>query len=230
MELLSLRANLAPCWPDFASAARSSRMPGCKLRPAHEPDCTCDACGRAIGASEPRERCASNSCDDMHLCTACAATACGCPTCGASSGRLYRDRASPFVLRSLMFREAFDAHVDSADVVHPQRMVARSFAVYAERPLLGEAASDGSSVRWWSYADCGAAVRRLAHELRRSCGERDGVPPAVAICASNSVGWLVCDWACVLAGQPVSPWQVGREMSRPVSSPVDRLQPLACNP
>ena len=180
-------------------------MPGCKLRPAHEPDCTCDACGRAIGASEPRERCASNSCDDMHLCTACAATACGCPTCGASSGRLYRDRASPFVLRSLMFREAFDAHVDSADVVHPQRMVARAFAVYAERPLLGEAASDGSSVRWWSYADCGAAVRRLAHELRRSCGERDGVPPAVAICASNSVGWLVCDWACVLAGQPVSP-------------------------
>ena len=97
-------------------------MPGCKLRQAHElpPDCTCDACGRAIGASEPRERCASNSCDDMHLCTACAATA--CPTCGASSDRLYRDRASPFVLRSLMFREAFDAHADSADVVHPLRM------------------------------------------------------------------------------------------------------------
>ena len=180
-------------------------MPGCKLRQAHElpPDCTCDACGRAIGASEPRERCASNSCDDMHLCTACAATA--CPTCGASSDRLYRDRASPFVLRSLMFREAFDAHADSADVVHPLRMVARAFAVYAERPLLGEAASDGSSVRWWSYADCGAAARRLAQELRRSC-EHGGehFQPAVAICASNGVGWLVCDWACVLAGKLVS--------------------------
>jgi hypothetical protein len=139
-------------------------MPGCKLRQAHElpPDCTCDACGRAIGASEPRQRCASNSCDDMHLCIACAATACACPTCGASSGRLYRDRASPFVLRSLLFREAFDAHADSADVVHPQRMVARAFAVYAERPLLGEAASDGSSVQWWSYADCGAAARTTA--------------------------------------------------------------------
>ena len=189
-------------------------MPGCKLRQAHElpPDCTCDACGRAIGASEPRQRCASNSCDDMHLCTACAATACGCPTCGASSGRLYRDRASPFVLRSLVFREAFDAHADSADVVHPQRMVARAFDVYAERPLLGEAASDGSSVRWWSYADCGAAARRLAQELRRSCGHGGehggghggGQQPAVAICASNSVGWLVCDWACVLAGKLVS--------------------------
>jgi hypothetical protein len=184
-------------------------MPGCKLRQAHElpPDCTCDACGRAIGASEPRQRCASNSCDDMHLCIACAATACACPTCGASSGRLYRDRASPFVLRSLLFREAFDAHADSADVVHPQRMVARAFAVYAERPLLGEAASDGSSVQWWSYADCGAAARRLAQELRRSCGhdgEHGGLRPAVAICASNGVGWLVCDWACVLAGKLVS--------------------------
>ena len=172
-------------------ALRDAWMPGCKLRQVHElpSDCSCDACGRAIGATEPRQRCASNSCDDMHLCAACAASQ-ACPTCGASSDRLYRDRASPFVLRSRVFREAFDGHTGSADVVHPRVMVARAFAAYGGRPLLGEAASDGSSVRWWSYAHCATAARRLAYELRRSGAHGGGgAGVAVAICACNSAGW-----------------------------------------
>ena len=102
-------------------------------RPTQLPPCS--ACGRAIGATEPRQRCASSSCDDVQLCSSCGATTQACPGCGASPDRLYRDASSPFVLRTMVFREAFDEHAEAADVVHPRLMVQRAFAVYQQDRL-----------------------------------------------------------------------------------------------
>jgi long-subunit acyl-CoA synthetase (AMP-forming)/thioester reductase-like protein len=103
-----------------------------------------------------------------------------------------------------VFREAFDATMStSVIVVHPHIMVARAFDAYAGRPLLGEPTT-GGSVRWYSYAQCGAAAELFAVQLRHSCRRRSEseAERAVVLCAANGVGWLVADWACALAGLP----------------------------
>lgn len=161
------------------------------------PDCTCSVCEQPILATAPRLRCSNQTCDDVLVCEECAAAVPPCPTCGSSHERLYRDRASPFVLRTRVFREAF---IDDSgtDIVHPSVMVDRALITYCERPLLGEPGSDGS-VHWWSYGHCRVAAMGLARNLRRTCGDAAG---AVLICATNSAGWLVVDWACALALLP----------------------------
>ena len=160
------------------------------------PDALCDVSGRAIVATEPRWRCSNTACDDVHLCSECGGR---CPSCGGSGG-LYRDGASPFVLRTRVFCEAFSAgDAKRSAAVHPQSMVGRAFNVYSARPLLGEPGRDGS-VRWWSYAHVGIAARRVAHMLQDTCV--CGAEGAIVICAPNSAGWLVCDWGAALAGVP----------------------------
>ena len=161
-------------------------------------DCTCNFCTRAIGATEPRWRCANTSCDDLHLCETCSVAP--CPVCGASSPDLYCDLGSAFVLRTRVFRESFAPDSDAAKVVHPWVMVDRAFKVYAERPLLGEPRSD-RLVRWWSYQHCGAAARAFARDLHQNCDPATA-HPAVVICAANSAGWLIADWACAVAELP----------------------------
>ena len=164
-------------------------------------DCTCNVCGQPIGAYEPRSRCAVTQCDDVHLCDQCCTSMQACPSCGTSSLHMYRDGGSSFVLRTRVFREAFDDAADPAGIVHPQVMVARAFAAYAERPLLGR--PDGNeSVRWWSYEQCGAAATRFSHKLRSHCLRGSAPVALVVICASNSIGWLLADWACALSGLP----------------------------
>jgi len=101
-----------------------------------------------------------------------------------------------------MFQEAFSPGCDPTRAVHPSRMVERAFDVYRERPLLGEPMTKGR-IKWWSYEQCGAAAASFGRHLRDSCGG-DGVrdSTAVVICAGNSVGWLIADWACALEGIP----------------------------
>ena len=103
------------------------------------------------------------------------------------------------MLRQAVFREAFADANAPANVVHPRCMIERAFAVYKERPLIGEP-RQGGAVQWWNYAQCGAAAMSLARDLRQSC--TGSSCPAVVICALNSAGWLVADWACALAALP----------------------------
>ena len=179
------------------------------------PDCRCDVCQQNIDAAEPRWRCAANTCDDVHVCEACALAQPQCQTC--ESRQLYLERASPFVLRTRVFRESFSAAdvgaVKSTDVVHPHVMVARAFHAYGGRPLLGEPGG-GSRVHWWSYSQCGAAAQLLACRLWEACRREQGPSGAVVICAANSVGWLITDWACALASLP----SIAIDMSTPPAS------------
>ena len=161
------------------------------------PDCTCWACRADILPIERRWRCHHETCDSVHVCKTCMSH--GCPSCGG--GLLYCDSASPLQLRMQVFRESFSSASNAASVVHPWAMVDRALRVYGERPLLGEPRADGS-VRWWTYHQCGDAARRLARALRQRCSVRGGGPAAVLICASNSPGWLLMDWACALAQLP----------------------------
>ena len=171
---------------------------------AQPPDCTCDVCQREIGSEEHRRRCACTACDDIHVCGGCAAgQGLHCPRC--SSAALYQDRGSGFLLRSRVFAEAFAA--GDHNVVHPRTMLLRALDAYRGRPLLGEvlpplredsAEMATPSVQWFSYAECGHAARKLAAVLQR----QQGMGVAVVICATNSAGWLLADWACVLAGMP----------------------------
>ena len=184
----------------------------------------CALCkGAAIAAEDERFRCVSNTCDDLVLCLPCGeSSGRACPHCG---GRLYRDHASPLLLRTRVFKEAFPPTGDRATttpcdasaeaVVHPWVMVGRALEVYQERPLIGEPTDDGS-VRWWSYEQCRLAVASLAADLRAQVAEAAapaaaaGAPCAghashdccVVLCARNSAGWLLADWACVLARLP----------------------------
>ena len=111
---------------------------------------------------------------------------------------MYQDGASSFVLRTRIFREAFQRNGTAA--IHPRTMLERAFHTYAQRPLLGEPAASGS-VQWWSFRDCGIVVRQIAQEMQRGIAQARPNAAAV-ICARNSMGWLLCDWACALAGIP----------------------------
>jgi len=155
----------------------------------------CDSCGRSLAADEPRQRCSDERCDELRRCRACAGER--CPRCGGDDS-LFVDEASPLALRRRVFAEAFATKAGASEAVDPRLLVARAFAAYAGRPLLGEPRADGS-VRWWSYGRCGAAARALGDEVRRRCG---GGGAAVVICASNSAGWLLADWACALVARP----------------------------
>jgi hypothetical protein len=187
---------------------RACRIAALANQPA---DCSCDVCQRPVAADEPRHRCAGTACDDVHVCDACAAQPpLRCPGCGTEA-LVYRDRASAFLLRSQVFAEAFAdrAAAGPADIVHPRTMVLRALRSYAGRPLLGELFYPPAphqrppppSVRWFSYAQCGAAARALARRLLQLPGPGGG-GWAVAVCAVNSVGWLIADWACALGGTP----------------------------
>lgn len=131
------------------------------------------------------------------------------------------DQASAFVLRTQVFAESFKGAVDNTHsltdkdpVVHPWVMVNRAFNIYGERPLLGEPVTSnqnntfgGSSshMRWWSYTHCALAARNLASKVRKHCyGKGFNVAhkakaKVVLICAPNSAGWLITDWACAIA-------------------------------
>ena len=174
-------------------------LPGIASMTKQPPDASCNICAARIQPTESRYRCSCNACDDMHLCVSCGSHT--CPLCGRSK-QVYVDRASPFVLRTRIFREGFAPAVADAGVVHPFVMVARAFRVYGERPLLGEPAHDGS-VHWWSYACCGQAAHSLAQLLHAACTQSGAhADAAVVICAPNGVGWLLADWACALAAVP----------------------------
>jgi hypothetical protein len=194
-----------------------------------------------IGPEEARFRCASNSCDDWVLCVACGDGSDQGPVAGGRRAsclrcrsRLYLDRASPLVLRARVFKEAFlpaaavvaGTASPGETVVHPWVLAARAFDVYGERPLMGEPLGEPVAVRWWNYAQCGAAARGLAAELmqrvvvanarqpRATQGETKGAAEghvagsypnqavAVLLCARNGPGWLLADWACCLAALP----------------------------
>ncbi|KAL3933310.1 MAG: hypothetical protein SGPRY_000335 [Prymnesium sp.] len=121
-----------------------------------------------------------------------------CERCGAR-GSLYADRASALTLRGEVFYEAFHGEVDPSLVVHPRILLQRALAAYADRPLLGEIRSPGC-VEWHSYAQCAEAAKAFARQLLRSCQPISS--PALLLCAANSVGWLIADWGCALAGVP----------------------------
>ena len=115
------------------------------------PDVECNICHQPIGSNDARFRCAHATCDDVHLCKKC----CGCvperacPTCGARRDQLHCERASPFVLRSHVFEEAFSKapSTSAVAVVHPRVMIQRAFKAYEARPLLGEPIESGV-VHW----------------------------------------------------------------------------------
>jgi fatty acid CoA ligase FadD9 len=67
---------------------------------------------------------------------------------------------------------------------------------YAERPMVGTLAQDGSTYKWTSYAEFWQLVERFSSALigRFAKGE------AIGICAANRLEWLVADWSCVRAG------------------------------
>jgi hypothetical protein len=139
---------------------------------------------------------------------------------------LHLDQASAFVLRTQVFAESFKGTVgnshpltDQDSVVHPWVMVNRAFNTYGDRPLLGEPVISGqltgdkfggssSHVRWWSYTHCALAARNLASKLRKHCYGKgfdvahQAKAKVVLICAPNSAGWLVTDWACAIANVP----------------------------
>lgn len=172
-------------------------------------DCQCNLCEVSIAKDGGRMRCASVSCDDVHVCLACSGrdtVQLQCPVCCAPH-QLYHDDASPHALRERVFREAFhESTADAAALIHPRVMIERAFKVYGERPLLGLPLGGEGAVRWWSYGACCTAVQSFATQLRHSCSSDPacfgGTPPAVVICAANSPGWLVADWACVVAALP----------------------------
>ncbi|KAL1515784.1 hypothetical protein AB1Y20_002400 [Prymnesium parvum] len=165
-----------------------------RMKPRGQPSCRCASCGAHIAEAQPRSRCLHASCDELQLCSGCASATAVCPAC-LRPGSLYSDRASGLVLRQSVFREAFSAEASRDEVVHPRDMLQRAFDAYAARPLLGEPQTSGE-VEWWSYAHCAAAARRLALALEE---RREGCDAAAIICAHNCAGWLVADWACVLA-------------------------------
>ena len=141
----------------------------------------CAACGTQIEDVRCRYRCVAETCDAVIQCIACKNE---CARCGGST---HCDAAAPHVLRREVFREAFDG--EQAD---PRRLIERAFAVYMDRPLVGEV--HGSAVAWWSYGQCGCSARALAARLPDT--------GTIAIHGRNSLGWLVADWACALKRAP----------------------------
>jgi hypothetical protein len=90
------------------------------------------------------------------------------------------------------------------------------------------------SVRWFSYAQCGAAAQQVASTLRRQLsGELryaaggGGVSYAVVLCAPNGVGWLLADWGCVLGGLPTIAADAG---APPAAALAAALAAAACAP
>ena len=82
-------------------------------------------------------------------------------------------------------------------------IVQRAFVNFAQYPCLGEVVSDGSAtlrLRWRSFAEMGAAVEVVSRALRHATPEPEHA--IVTLCAPNSPGWLVCDFAAVVARLP----------------------------
>ena len=91
-----------------------------------------------------------------------------------------------------------------ADTPSCAQIVRRAFELFASFPCLGEliqTGANGWTVRWRSFGEIGLAVQRLAKALR-AVGTPDSA--IVAMCAPNSVGWLVADFACVVAHLPTA--------------------------
>ena len=122
---------------------------------------------------EDAARLRCTSCEAV-VCLECGARCAACPSCG---GQLFRDKASAQQL--------------SAEVADRGSTLEACFEVYAARPCLRAA----SQKRFMSYGEVAAAAKRMGQAAASYGG-------AVAICAKNSVEWLLCDWGCAMAGVP----------------------------
>jgi hypothetical protein len=160
------------------------------------PDAVCDVCGEPIRKGTPRFACAGGAeCDDFDACEPCAQT--------AAVKAAHTHSGTSCLFRTIVSRAD---SIDSVFAGAPSSaaVVLRALKAFDRHPAVAEVDCEATppSLRWRSYFEIGAAIDIMSRALHHAAVEPDTA--VVAICAPNSVGWIVADFACAVARLPTA--------------------------